>query len=553
AGFGRANDWDVLKGDEFKSRWPGGVNLRGDYWQNQAAFFWSDLNGDGRAQPGEVKIFKEGVSGITVMPDLAFVASRVTDRTVRFAPVKFTEAGVPLYDFAKGEVLARGVAAPQSSGGDQALVATNGWTVVTLGVAPFAPASVCGVFKGEARWSYPNVWPGLHASHESPAPDRPGMLIGATRLLGGFIEPRGSDAGPLWCVNGNMGPMYLFTADGLFVRTLFQDSRQGKPWSMPVATRGMKLNELTAHDENFWPTITQTSDGVIFLCDGSRSSLVRVDGLETLRRLPESEVRVGESELKAANEWMLQSELARQKNSGTETLVVALRDRAPKVDGKLDDWSGAQWAVIDKRGVKAWFNSDSKPYDVSAALCVAEGKLFAAFRTGDQILLKNSGELPNALFKTGGALDLMLGTDANADPKRTSPVAGDLRLLVTQVEGKPRALIYRAVIAGTRERDRVPFASPWRTIYFDRVEDVSRSVTLADADGNFEFAIPLAALGLRAEAGANFRGDVGVLRGSGGQTLQRIYWSNKATGITADVPSEAVLTPQLWGRMVFPK
>ena len=26
-----------------------------------------------------------------------------------------------------------------------------------------------------------------------------------------------------------------------------------------------------------------------------------------------------------------------------------------------------------------------------------------------------------------------------------------------------------------------------------------------------------------------------------------VYWSNKATGITADVPSEAELTPGLWG------
>ena len=35
------------------------------------------------------------------------------------------------------------------------------------------------------------------------------------------------------------------------------------------------------------------------------------------------------------------------------------------------------------------------------------------------------------------------------------------------------------------------------------------------------------------------------------QTLQRAYWSNKATGITADVPSEAMLTPQLWGKWEF--
>ncbi len=39
-----------------------------------------------------------------------------------------------------------------------------------------------------------------------------------------------------------------------------------------------------------------------------------------------------------------------------------------------------------------------------------------------------------------------------------------------------------------------------------------------------------------------------VLRGAGGQMTQRVYWTNKATAITADVPSEAELTPKLWGK-----
>jgi hypothetical protein len=33
--------------------------------------------------------------------------------------------------------------------------------------------------------------------------------------------------------------------------------------------------------------------------------------------------------------------------------------------------------------------------------------------------------------------------------------------------------------------------------------------------------------------------------------LHRVYWSNKATGLTSDVPSEAMLTPQLWGTWQF--
>ena len=64
-------------------------------------------------------------------------------------------------------------------------------------------------------------------------------------------------------------------------------------------------------------------------------------------------------------------------------------------------------------------------------------------------------------------------------------------------------------------------------------------------EGNHEMSIPLAALGLKPGLGRRIKADLGVLRGNGFQTLHRIYWSNKATGLTSDVPSEAMLTPVL--------
>ncbi len=67
----------------------------------------------------------------------------------------------------------------------------------------------------------------------------------------------------------------------------------------------------------------------------------------------------------------------------------------------------------------------------------------------------------------------------------------------------------------------------------------------------YELSVPLSVLGLKPAPGLVLRGDLGLLRGNGFQTTQRVYWSNKATGITADVPSEAELTPQLWGRWEF--
>ena len=67
------------------------------------------------------------------------------------------------------------------------------------------------------------------------------------------------------------------------------------------------------------------------------------------------------------------------------------------------------------------------------------------------------------------------------------------------------------------------------------------------ANGDYELEVPLSVIGFAPAAGTTVKGDIGVLRGSGGETIARLYWSNKATGIVADVPSEAELKPQNWG------
>ncbi|HEY2343561.1 MAG TPA: hypothetical protein VGH90_11045, partial [Chthoniobacteraceae bacterium] len=555
AALGRAAEWPLLKTEEYRACWGASASAP-DRLPKDAIFVWSDLNGDGAPQPNEVQILPGRSGGVTVMPDLSFVESRFEGKAMRYSPKSFTAKGAPTYDLNAGEVLVNGAQDPTTSGGDQALAGPNGWSVFTIAPKPFAPQGPGGAKNGVPMWSYPSAWPGLHASHESAVPDRPGELIGTTRLLGGLVTPGKGAAGPLWCVNGNMGPMYLFTLDGLFVTQLFQDSRTGKPWSMPTAERGMALNDITPHDENFFPTINGEADGEIYIVDGARTSLVHLEGLDKIQRLSETLVSLKPADLEAASAWRMQAEAKRQAERGSGILKVTVRKQAPLVDGKLDDWAGADWAIIDRRGTAANFNSDSKPYDITGAVTISGDRLYAAFRTQDAELLKNSGETPLAPFKTGGALDLMIGANAKADPKRTHPLAGDIRLLVTQVKGKAVALVYRPVVNGSKEP--VPFSSPWRTISMDRVEDVSAQVELASSvvrnpngrveSATYEISIPLSALGLNPVAGQSLKGDIGILRGDGTQTLQRVYWNNKATGITADVPSEAELTPALWGR-----
>ena len=91
AAMGRANDWKLLATDAFKSRWPVGIDLKGDAGRNPALFSWSDRNGDGAIQPDEVQFVKAASGGFVVMSDLSIVASRVDDRAMRFTPKSFVE------------------------------------------------------------------------------------------------------------------------------------------------------------------------------------------------------------------------------------------------------------------------------------------------------------------------------------------------------------------------------------------------------------------------------------------------------------------------------
>jgi len=89
------------------------------------------------------------------------------------------------------------------------------------------------------------------------------------------------------------------------------------------------------------------------------------------------------------------------------------------------------------------------------------------------------------------------------------------------------------------------------TITLDKVEDVTSQLQFVAIKGNYAFSIPLSVLGLKTEPGEKIKADIGVLRGDGVSTVQRVYWNNKATGVVSDVPSEAQLTPSLWGDWIF--
>jgi hypothetical protein len=59
--------------------------------------------------------------------------------------------------------------------------------------------------------------------------------------------------------------------------------------------------------------------------------------------------------------------------------------------------------------------------------------------------------------------------------------------------------------------------------------------------------LPLEVLRLKVDSGTTTLGDSGLVVGDGNEARARFYWSNKASSITSDIPTEARLLPVEWG------
>ncbi len=516
--------------------------------KNKRFHLWSDSNSNGKRDDGELFSSDAITTGYIFQQDLSLTICFYLEkekehekgdhaRALRLKPVAFGPKGNPIYDFGKAITVFKGATWGPSSGGNQMLVDRGGNAFTSNGVKPGPLYSVAGRNAAGGTWSIPNMWPGLHAGHSAPRDAVKGRLVAVTRMLGDFVYPKGTKEAVV-AINGNHGDIFFLTSDGYFIDNFFEDIAVGRRWNFPTAKRGMELAGVSPGDEHFWPTLTQYADGSLHIVANDFScTLVNLRGLETLRRFSAGTVTVTPKTLAEVAKAREKIEAARRAKSGTGRIPLRLLSQAPNLDGDIGEWPEDTFAVIDSRGTAAWFDSNSKPYDIRGALAATKTHLYAAWKAqGAGNLAENAGGTDELLFKTGGGLDIMLG------------VHGGIRLLTSQVKGKTKSMLYERTVPGTPEEKKVAFTSPVGNVKFDRVTDVSEKVKLVrGANGDYELAVPLSVIGFAPAAGTTVKGDIGVLRGSGGETIARLYWSNKATGIVSDVPSEAELKPQNWG------
>jgi hypothetical protein len=310
------------------------------------------------------------------------------------------------------------------------------------------------------------------------------------------------------------------------------------------AVRGMPMDKTTAGGESFGGHFMRSRDGHVYLTLGNTDARVlEIMGFDTIRRFR------GEFDLTPEHTAEAQR-LAVEKAAQTaeaRAYKIARAAAPPVLDGKASDWPEL---MDDKAPAVEIQESAQKRFGRVAARYDAD-HLYVAWRVLGRSKLSNAGQDPRLLFKSGDAVDLMIGPDPQK-PKGE----GNLRLLLTLMAGKPVAILNQKFAPGAAPGDRYEFTSPWRSIAFDRVapaSDVTLAVGAIPGGVLMEAAIPWKTLGVAPQSGLKLKADFGILSADTGgtQTVARQYWSNQTTGLVNDVPGEADLAPQLWGSVVL--
>lgn len=579
AAVGLANYFAALRTPEILAHL--GKRVLEDY-----QFIWSDRNGDGEPQLAEVTFSPKRIHGVSLFNrDLGVQAG-----TLRYQVKEFLPNGAPVYEekeFPKLE--------PATKGWLSTLYRLDNGTFFRMG-NPEAAYSA----EGEMLWSYRTEGAGGHALN-SASPWHPAQVVSEFGWIGHENTTRqktddrgqtadqnpqsatrnpqsGEGLGEFVVLKTNVGSWNIWTSDGLLAGPIFRDIRDPKrqPWAMRAgatppagggALRGLRLDDVTAGQEHFSGYFCRSfEDGKYYAVAGhNHASVVEVVGLDAARRLG-GKLTVTPDDVRKAQDW--ERAHARQVARHEAKVLDCFRTLSPiKVDGSLDDWRDvAATPMLTEDYAKI----HGIPHNAAFRMAYDDTHLYLAYEVRGMGPLKNSGNQWDKLFKTGGAVDLCLGTDPAADPARKQAVAGDLRLLMTWMGSKPIAVLYRPVApkgapSETDNRQSAienwEVASPVWKLTFDLVKILDAAVlSRAGASDRYvvEAAVPLAELGIRLPRGAagypvRLKLDWGVLATDAGGTvvLGRHYWANKATSVLSDAPSEAALHPDLWGHVRF--
>jgi sugar lactone lactonase YvrE len=464
-------------------------------------YVWSDANTDQEAQTNELAEISGNAPFFQWMDaDLNLYADGAVYR-----PTAIARDGVPSYDFTKPQRITPAPAGltwvdPQA----KALWAWRDGNDLSL----YRP-------DGTLAWVYPGLrnW---HSTINVGSP-KPGTLWGATCPVG--VVGRFSG------LVSYFGTVDLVRDDGLFVAQVFEHPAKGNNGP------NIFYIEFLAGQ-----MVQPKGTGKTYLLAGDQDCRVsEVIGLDSVRDLRGGVYQytpaMAEQAAKAWADYQA-------KAAGGQALVLA---RGGEAGLAVADPVGR--VVDDKRG-----------FQVQAAYDATH--LYFRYTVTSPATLTNAMTDPQTIYKGGNLLDIQVATDVAADPKRTKPAAGDVRLLVSRRDGKPWAALLRPKVAGFTGQP-ITLTSPTGSETFDSIAVTDRVVlrNLRQTPQGFEVTavVPLELLGLGGlKAGSEVRLDVGYIFGDVGgvNAAVRAYWHNNSftANVVNDIPHESRLEPAEWGQ-----
>ncbi|MCY3018217.1 MAG: hypothetical protein NTW87_04190, partial [Planctomycetota bacterium] len=447
---GIMREWPAMRDvPELRARF-GGLDLGTQF------FVWSDLNGDRTPQPDEVQLIPALDEGNwTVGEDLTLLS-----RARRLRPERFLPDGVPVYDVKKIEPYNAAILQGHNDnpwGDDQGRIFMTGAKLIAA--------------DGQTHlWDYPNKFNHHDGFYASPfGHNRPPGVLNQEHSPIGHIKVGKEE---YFITNSDAADWFCYSADGLLVGCIMGGPAGygKKAWSMPEWEPGkVDLSDLRPGQEHYQGCVVRTDDGKVYAIAGhNHISVVRVDGLEEAQRLS-GEMKISDEDMEKTRVWALREAARQQAAQAPKVARMLYSGGSPEIDGSLADWPDELFVTIWET-IERGLHGSKTFLDGAGALAFDDKNLYVAMRVRDESPLRNNAEDALTLFKGGDAADVTFRFDPNADPKATSAVAGDLRLLFAKVKGKPLAVLYKPVDPAAPPEKHREFSSPIGRFRMDRVE-----------------------------------------------------------------------------------
>ncbi len=501
--------WNHPRGAPFFSAvtWPAQIG----------GFIWLDANGDARMQPEEITFFPQAFAGLTTMDADLNLYWSVPDwqkkdvgeglvGTWRLPRHGFNQDGAPIYRAQDVERLSE-----------------NTWDMVHVGDdGSMLSHTNLRDADGRVVWTYPSSKQGIRSlGRESRQVMRPGSIHRLNTMEGVVKGP--GDLGEIYALHSTDGMKYLLTReDGLFITTLFRPYAFADGWdSIPEAKPGLRLDEYSLQDECFNAHFVRAEAdgqgfeaGAYYLLGMSRSAVVEVTGLESVRRF-----EGGQLQLQAGQGSFGRGErldpAVHAPDPGARRTLDPLVATPPKQGedlfrGKRVEFAGAQ--------VQAGFRGD--------------GLHLKWQLTGPEHMLDNKGSDWTQLFATGGGVEVQV----------RSPELGVLRFVVGRHNNQ--MIIVRMRYEGDQTEHAVTYRSDVHVRHVPEVRRLPGGFMPRRINNGYvvQFRIPWSELGFdhAPEPGTELPIELGVFfadRG-GTRTQSREFWVG-GTGMVADLPTEA--------------